>query len=128
MNRLIHYEEVGDDGLLHTLDDNPIAGFPDVLGNLRLSWRDTSWTASMVFKFVGPFYTDNFKNPDNRNDAFTVVNLELMYRVPLFSDSALELRGEVRNLFNRLYTLSGEGNTFFPAAERNVVVGLRLKI
>ncbi len=127
-NRLIHYQEVGDDGLLHTLDDNPIAGFPDFLGNLRISWRDTSWAGSLVFKYVGPFYTDNFKNANNRNDAYTVVNLELLYRLPLFSESSLELRAEVRNLFDRLYTLSGEGNTFFPAAERNAVVGVRLKL
>lgn len=128
MNRLIHYQEVGDDGLLHALDNNPIAGFPDALGNLRLTWEDSTWTGSFALQYVGPFYTDNFKNADNRNDAFTVANLLFLYRVPLFTASSLELRLEVRNLFDRLYTLSGEGNTFFPAAERNAVVGVRLKL
>ena len=128
INRLIHYKMVGDDGILHTLDGNPIAGFPDFLANVRLTWRDSSWTGSVVVKFVGPFYTDNFKNPDNRNDSYTFCNLELVYRLPVFFDSSLELRGEARNIFNVLYTLSGEGNTFFPAAERNFVIGMRLKI
>ncbi len=127
-NRLVHYSMVGDDGLLHALDGNPIAGFPDLLGNLRFTYRDSSWTGSFVIKYVGPFYTDNFKNPENRNDAYTVCNVELLYRLALISDVSLELRGEVRNLFNVLYTMSGEGNAFFPAAERNFVLGVRLKM
>ena len=57
-----------------------------------------------------------------------MANLQVLYRLPLFTDSSLELRVEVRNLFDRLYTMSGEGNTFFPAAERNAVFGVRLKI
>ncbi len=128
MNKLIHYAMVGDDGLMHSLDGNPVAGFPDALANLRLTWQDSSWSSSFVLKYVGPFYTDNFKNADNRNDAFTVCNFEFLYRLPLFLDSSIELRVEARNLFNRLYTLSGEGNTFFPAAERNFLFGMRLKI
>ena len=127
-NRLIHYAMVGDDGLMHTLDGNPIAGFPDFLANLRLTWSEHDWSAAFVLKYVGPFYTDNFENADNRNDAFTVCNLELLYRVPLVSDASLSLRAEVRNLFDRLYTLSGEGNTFFPAAERNFLFGLQVKL
>jgi iron complex outermembrane receptor protein len=127
-NRLVHYKMVGDDGLMHTLDGNPIAGFPDILGNLRLTYRDSALTGSFVVKYVGPFYTDNFKNAANRNDAYTVCNVELVYHLQVARDVSLDLRGEVRNVFDILYTMSGEGNAFFPAAERNAVFGVRLKI
>ena len=100
-NQLIHYAMVGDDGLMHTLDGNPIAGFPDLLGNLRLTWRDSSWTGSFVVKYVGPFYTDNFKNAGEQKRRLH--RLQRRTAVPasrFFRMSSLELRGEVRNLFN----------------------------
>jgi outer membrane receptor protein involved in Fe transport len=37
----------------------------------------------------------------------------------------LELQIQVNNLFNRLYASHGEGDEFFPAAERNIFASLR---
>ena len=106
------------------LDGNPIAGFPDFLGNLRATYRLGDLTSSILLKYVGGFYTDNFKNENNKNDSYSVVNAELIYRLPKFNDMEFTLRGEVRNLLNRLYFANGEGNSFFPAAERNYLIGL----
>ena len=36
----------------------------------------------------------------------------------------LSFRAEARNIFNRLYFQSGEGDAFFPAAERNYLLGV----
>ena len=127
-NRLVHYKMLDDSGKLDTLDGNPIAGFPAILGNLRLTYRDNNFTGSLVLKYVGPFYTDNFKNPANRNDAYTLCNAELLYVLPPVAGTEVELRTEVRNIFNVLYFASGEGNAFFPGAERNIVVGARVKL
>jgi iron complex outermembrane receptor protein len=127
-NRLIHYREIDDAGRLDTLDGNPIAGFPALLGNLRLTWRDNRFTGSFVVKYVGPFYTDNFKNPSNRNDAYALCGLELLYDFSRVAGMELELRADVRNIFDVLYFAGGEGNAFFPGAERNFVVGARLKL
>ena len=123
-NRLVRYRVLDHNGSFVTLDGNPIAGFPDALANLRLTYRNDDLTASATMKHVGSFYTDNFKNELNRNDAYTVFNFELLYRTPRIWNTEFILRGEVRNIFNTLYFSSGEGNAFFPAAERNYLVGI----
>jgi iron complex outermembrane receptor protein len=122
-NRLVRYTII-ENGSPVTLDDNPIAGFPDVLSNVRFTYRNDVLTASLLTKYVGAFYTDNFKNENNKNDAYTVANAELLYRLPRIIGSQFTIRAEVRNLFNRLYFMSGEGDAFFPAAERNYLIGL----
>jgi iron complex outermembrane receptor protein len=126
-NRIVHYTEVNDSARI-TYDGNPIAGFPDVLGNLRCTYESGAVTASLLGKFVGPFYTDNYRNPDNRNDAYTVWNVQVLWRLPQAGSVGLVLRGEVRNLFNRLYFMSGEGDAFFPAAERSFLLGMTVNI
>lgn len=110
------------------LDGNPIAGFPDLLGNLRLTFEQEGLTASLLVKYVGSFYTDNFKNEKNKNDAYTVLNFESLYTFPKFGDAEISLRAEVRNVLNTLYLQSGEGDAFFPAAERNYLVGLTVQL
>ncbi len=124
-DRHVHYSVI-DNGSRVTLDGNPIAGFPDALGNLRVTYRNDAVTASVLAKYVGSFYTDNFKNEKNKNDAYTVFNGELLYRLPKVFDTELRLRAEIRNIFNNLYFASGDGSAFFPAAERNYLVGLSL--
>jgi iron complex outermembrane receptor protein len=126
-DRLVHYSVIGN-GSRVTLDGNPIAGFPDALGNLRLSYHNNALTASVLAKYVGSFYTDNFKNEDNKNDAYTVFNGEVLYRLPKVFDTQVQVRAEVRNILNNLYFASGDGNAFFPAAERNYLVGLTLDL
>jgi iron complex outermembrane receptor protein len=122
-NRLVRYTVI-DNGVPVSLDGNPIAGFPDALANLRLTYRDGPLTTSALMKSVGPFHTDNFKNPSNNNDAYAVWNAEMTYESPKLFGIGFVIRGEVRNLFNNLYFMSGEGNAFFPAAERNYILGI----
>jgi outer membrane receptor protein involved in Fe transport len=90
-----------------------------------VTFSGSIFTASVVGKYVGSFYTDNFKNEANKNDDYLVFNAETVHRLSGFG---MTLRGEVRNIFNRLYLMSGEGNAFFPAAERNYILGLTVQI
>ncbi len=110
------------------LDNNPIAGFPDVTANLRLTYQQDGLSASMVAKYVGSFHTDNFKNSANYNDAYSVLNFESLYSLPKIGDAEISLRGEIRNVLNELYMQNGEGNAFFPAAERNYLVGVTVQL
>lgn len=110
------------------LGGNPIAGFPDALANVRLTYENEVVTLSTGLKFVGDFHTDNFNSEETRNDAYTVVNTELLYRLPRLLESDITIRAEVRNLLNRLYFSHGEGNAFFPAAERNYLLGLTINM
>ncbi|MBI3363522.1 MAG: TonB-dependent receptor [Ignavibacteriae bacterium] len=123
-NRLIRYSLIDDSGTRVSFDDNPIAGFPDVLGNVRLTYKTESVTSSIVTKYVGEFSTDNSNNETRKNDAYTVVNTEFLYRLPRVLGSQFTLRGEIRNIFNNLYFQNGEGDAFFPAAERNYICGI----
>jgi outer membrane receptor protein involved in Fe transport len=110
------------------LDGNPIAGAPDFTANLHLSYASGNSSASFNTKYVGSFYTDNTKNDLLKNDAYIVCDLSLAHTFDLGAGMYLKLRGEVRNLFDNLYTMYGEGNQFFPAAERNYVLGFSLQI
>ena len=131
-NRLVRYSvaDSSRNGIVfrQNLDGNPIAGSPDFMANLRLQYATGDWRTSLDAKYVGDFYTDNTKNNLLKNDAYTVFNALLSYRVALGSDVFLTIRGEVRNLFDALYTMSGEGNEFFPAAERNYILGMSLQL
>ena len=127
-NRLVRYTIFDDNGNPIVLDKNPIAGFPDVLGNLRLTYRTNDFAASLLTKYVGAFYTDNFKNEQNKNDAYVVANAEVSYSLPVAGSVTITLRGEVRNIFNTLYFMNGEANAFFPAAERNYLMGVTLQL
>lgn len=110
------------------LDNNPIAGFPSATANLRFTYQKEFLSVSFIAKYVGSFYTDNFKNAVNKNDAYTVFNFESLYNLPKIGDAEISLRGEVRNVLNTLYMQNGEGNAFFPAAERNYLIGLTLQL
>ncbi len=125
-NRLADYRTF-DGSEWRILNGNSIAGFPDVLGNVRLEYADGVSTVALAAKHVGAFFTDNEQSVRNRNDAHTVLNADATTAIELGSRVGLILRGEVRNIMNALYTSGGEGESFFPAAERNYLVGLTLQ-
>jgi iron complex outermembrane receptor protein len=127
-NRLVHYSVLDDNGVLQSFDGNHIAGFPDVLGNLRMTHRAGVLISSFAVKYVGSFYTDNTQHASRKNDSYVVCDLDVTSRFQFASRTALEIRGEVRNIFNRYYFMNGEGDAFFPAAERSVVLGVKLEI
>jgi iron complex outermembrane receptor protein len=131
-NRLVSYAVVDSlsNGIVyrHNLDGNPIAGSPDFMANLRLIHSYHEWNASLDAKYVGAFYTDNTKNEHEKNDSYLIVNAAMTYRFAFGSGVYLTVRGEVHNLFDALYTMSGEGQEFFPAAERNYVFSMSLQL
>jgi iron complex outermembrane receptor protein len=131
-NKIVEFATVdsSSNGIVYRtrLNNNPIAGFPDLLGNLRIAFEQEGFSVSLLAKYVGSFYTDNFKNANNQNDAYTVLNFESLFTLPKFGDTEITLRAEVRNLLNTLYMQSGEGEFFFPAAERNYLIGLTVQL
>ncbi|MBN1446528.1 MAG: TonB-dependent receptor [Bacteroidetes bacterium] len=120
------------------LDGNRIAGFPERLANLKLTWRQSGFTGVLTFKYVGEQFTDNFEGrrysaafdgSGHKVDAYTVWNASLSYRTPpLLGLREMEIRFAVNNIFDRLYAQSGEGGQFFVAAERNYFVDLQLHL
>jgi iron complex outermembrane receptor protein len=119
-----------------SLDGNTIAGFPDFLANARATYRSGGFRASVSLQHVGEFYSDNFQNPGKRTpdrqrtiSAATVVHAWVAMRLPLalFVQSA-EVSFQANNLFNRIYAGNGEGDEFYPAAERNFFASLRFDL
>ena len=59
-------------------------------------------------------------------NAYTLVNASAALRFPIGKVAkSLEVQIQVSNLFNRIYASHGEGDEFFPGAERNVFASLR---
>lgn len=136
LNKIINFTTVIFDSMVggvnyshkEKLDNNPIAGFPGVVGNVRFTFEQEGFYASLLGKYVGSFRTDNFNTSKNTNDAYSVFNFESVYVLPKLGDAEISLRGEVRNVLNTLYLQNGEGNAFFPAAERNYLVGITVQL
>lgn len=126
-NRLVRHSVIDGSGNRVSLDGNPVAGFPDVLANLRVEADAGPAVLSADAKYVGPFHTDNTRNAIRKNSAFWVVNAGVLVR-PGGPTGHLGIRIEARNVFNRLYFQGGEGDAFFPAAERNYLLGLSAEI
>jgi iron complex outermembrane receptor protein len=140
-NRLKRYTVYSNTSSI-SLDGNAIAGFPDVLANLRATYRNEWLSVSLSLQHVGEFYTDNNQSPETRAldlgqtrapdpgrtvDAYTVVHAWLSVKLPTTSLArTLEFQVQVNNLFNRIYASHGEGDEFYPAAERNIFASLRL--
>lgn len=127
-NRHVRSTVLDDAGAPVSLDGNPIAGFPDILGNLRVTYRSAPVTGSLLLKHVGAFYTDNARAADRRNDAYTTLDATAAFALPPAGGAAFTIRGEVRNMLNALYFMSGEGTAFFPAAERNYIIGISVHL
>ncbi|MES2765190.1 MAG: TonB-dependent receptor [Bacteroidota bacterium] len=133
-NRIIEYNFLKGDGTSISLADNPISGFPDILGNLILTYNIGEFNTRIIGKYVGGFKTDLFGDmkgladyADNDLDAYTVVNFDASYDFKnVFSLQFLKGRVQVTNLLNNLYAAGAEGRQFFPGAERNVYFGVEL--
>jgi iron complex outermembrane receptor protein len=111
------------------LDGNPITGFPDLLGNLRLTYRGDEFALSLSGRYVGKQYTDNFRNDVNSADPFWVGDAWCSYTIrDLPGGTSLEAKVQVNNVFNRLYAAYGEGGQFFVGAERNAFFNLALTL
>jgi len=106
---------------------NKIAGFPDVLGNIKLVYRNNPLVAAVQLQHIGKQYLDNTENENRVISPFDVLNAYLIYRFE--GKSNLELSLRVNNILNLKYETAGyyDGkNYLFPAAERNIMLGVRM--
>ncbi|HES59498.1 MAG TPA: TonB-dependent receptor, partial [Caldithrix sp.] len=126
-NELVSYTVFDSDTSI-MLDGNRIAGFPDLLGNLRLTYNWQGTYASLDLRYSGKYYTDNFENEKNTVDAYTVFNLSLRQDLSLIGLQEAAIQLKINNLLDKKYLAHGEGAAFFPAATRNWFVNLQYKL
>jgi iron complex outermembrane receptor protein len=147
-NEILEYDFKTSPDEIISLAGNTVAGFPDVLGNLRLSWQAENVFLSLLGKYVGELRSDNFGKmlPSNRSlinylsgssggyyadnmlPAYFIMNLDASFTFKdVFSFSSIRLQLQVSNLTNKLYAAGAEGKEFFPAAERSIFLGIDLQ-
>ncbi len=143
-NRFVKYSFFADNGKAIILDDYTIAGFPDVLANIRADYANGVFRAGIALRHIGKMYTDNFGDnlaeirrnlpgitdySDNVIPAATVVNFDCSVEFPnILELRKLRLRLAANNLFNLLYAAGGTGKEFFPAAGRTVFLGVEAEL
>ncbi len=145
-NRIVDYKYQLGDGVVVSLDDNPVAGFPDFMANLRLTANFDQLRVSLFGKYTGESRTDNFGDmltnnqtlksfliandnyyADNKLDAAFVMNADVSYTLTnAFTFERIRFFAQANNIFNKLYAAGGEGKEFFVAAERNYFFGIEV--
>lgn len=124
------------------LKNNKIAGFPNVLANAILNYRANGFFSQIKLKYVGEFYSDNYDDKlssllalhpqfvsytDNKNDAYFTTDILMSYKLKVYdSTNESKLYLQVNNLFDVLYSAHAIGGEFFPAAERNFLIGMEI--
>jgi iron complex outermembrane receptor protein len=111
------------------LDGNHIAGFPDVLANVRASFQWNGLLGSLSARYSGKQYTDNLANEQHTVDPACVVNGLISWTVAGAENGiGWEAKLQVNNMFDRLYAAYGEGTDFFVAAGRHAFFSLSLNL
>ena len=114
-------------------DDNPIAGFPDMLANARVTYSYSRFTALAHLFHAGRIYIDNSNRKDVSVDPYTLVNLAVRVAAPsptLWPKAALEVR--VNNVLDVKYEAGAYLDDGTPlwivGATRNYYVSLTLSM
>ena len=116
---------------------NKIAGFPDILGNAKLSYKYDPFTITTQIQHIGKQYLDNTENEERIVDPYTIANAYAILKLNKFGN--LEISFRVNNIFDKKYKTAGyhdpwgsvygpAGNYYFPGAERNFIIGVRMGI
>ncbi len=126
------------------LSGNTIGGFPDFLANVGIQYKDEKFFAKFSGKYVGKMFSDNFgvnlkkyisdyasisfvDYDDNVNEAYFTADLYASYQFDLFNAlDKSKVFVQINNVFDNLYSAYAIGKEFFPAAERNFLIGLQL--
>lgn len=117
---------------------NTIAGFPSIMHNWKLNYEQELYNLYAQMQFVGEQYLDNTENDDRTIDAFEVLNLGASLDFSkMISTFDLKLNLSINNVMDKKYETAGYydpwggadwsgANYYWPAAERNLMVGLRV--
>lgn len=124
------------------LSGNKISGFPNYLSNFIVSLKKSNFYLKLSGKYVGKFFSDNYDKKlhdylelspdfvdysDNVNDAyFTLDFLGSIDFNFIESLSSSRIFIQVNNIFDTLYSANATGKEFYPAADRNFLLGIQL--
>jgi len=131
-NRYIRFTEYDAAGMPLSRDGNYIANAPEIIINSSLIYNFDRYYIGLFFRHNGRQYTDNSQNPDIAEDdqavvnAFSVFDIRAGYNFSLLG-VGVNLLGEVLNIFDKKYLMTGFGrDNFFPAAQRSYFLTLKV--
>ncbi len=115
--------------------DKTIAGFPDLIGNIKISANIRKFTSSLSLQHVGKQFLDNTENESRRIDPFTTANAMFSYRFPKSSRfPGFRLTFKINNLLDEEYETAGyydswsDVNYYYPAAGRNYYTAIQVEL
>lgn len=124
------------------LESNSISGFPNFSFNTILKYSNNNMFAQLSVKYLGDFYSDNYGSSlntllksyptltdysDNKIDSYLIANMFASYNIEINSYvKSLKVFLQVNNILDNLYAAYAIGKEFFPAAERNFMIGVKL--
>ena len=108
------------------LSGNPVAGFPDRIGNLRLTGNWNNLTGSLLVRHLGKQYLDNTGDSRRMIDPFNRLDLMVDYRLKqIFRLPEIRFLFKINNLLDETYETAGYYDPwndmafYYPAAPRN---------
>jgi iron complex outermembrane receptor protein len=105
------------------LSGNNIAGFPDFIGNLRMTGYFKNFSGAIILRYVGKQYLDNTQNEERTIDPWSRVDLMLDYRLNKISYfPEIRFMFKIINLLDEEYETAGYFDSwawFYPAAVRH---------
>lgn len=112
---------------------NTIAGFPEQLANLRLTYDHKFASVSAHVFHAGELFIDNSNEDDKRIAPRTALNLRGSVKLDeAIGWAGVDLYIQINNVFDKEYETGGyvdeEGPLFIPAAKRNFFAGLRARL
>jgi iron complex outermembrane receptor protein len=120
------------DGSTVDRSGNVIAGFPEHLANLRVTYEDDYFMVSGRMFRAGKQYIDNSNSPETEIDPYTIFNARGELKLEqLFPYPGLTLFVQVNNVLDEEYETGGSIGwlsglpLFVPAAKRNFFAGIR---
>ena len=122
------------------LKNNDVGGFPNLTFNGILKFHYSDFAIQLMAKYVGEYYSDNYSDKlntiltkypglidysDNLVESYFVTNIMVSNEFeldPVFKKVRFFV--QVNNIFDNLYAAHAVGKEFFPAAERNYLLGI----
>ncbi len=113
--------------------NNTIAGFPEQLANLRLTYDHRFASVSAHVFHAAELFIDNSNEAEKRIAPRTVLNLRGAIKLDeAIGWAGMDLYLQMNNVFDKEYEAGGyvdeEGPLFIPAAKRNFFAGLRVRL
>ncbi|NWG27805.1 MAG: TonB-dependent receptor [Ignavibacteriaceae bacterium] len=141
-NKIVRGKYFDQSGASIDLSGNRISGFPDFMFNFGIIFLQSDLYLRLNGRYVGKFYSDNFDDnlkayliefpgfvdySDNINEEYFTADFYASYEFPLINSlSPWKIFLQVNNVLDNLYSAYAIGKEFFPAADRNWLVGIQV--